>query len=251
MNFMVRPSKSFLFDLLESKLCRLSGEVGLDAACDNMKNRRMFKTKKYIGLDINLETLIKVSSKSTVLQSQQLYSVHADMANLNGLTKNSCDVVVSTNTIYQIPKNLQANVILNLCEMVNSRGTFICELSLNDQFDELLAIIKKYFVKMQIYYYKNWLSQKYEKIFERDGYLGSHPIASKKFFRFLAWLISRGEFLTYRNRRGKKHAVIIATARHEAKDEVFSLSGVPIVAGNIYSLFEYQRNINDNDDKKN
>jgi len=53
MNFMVRPSKSFLFDVLEKELKTITCGIGLDAASAHFKNRRMFKTDQYYGLDID------------------------------------------------------------------------------------------------------------------------------------------------------------------------------------------------------
>ena len=53
MNFMVRPSKSFLFDRLEKELGKTKTGVGLDAGSATFKNRPMFKTGTYIGLDID------------------------------------------------------------------------------------------------------------------------------------------------------------------------------------------------------
>ena len=54
-----RPSKSFLYDLLESKLRTIRGQVGLDAASAHFKNRTFFKTRQYYGLDIDLAGLRK------------------------------------------------------------------------------------------------------------------------------------------------------------------------------------------------
>jgi hypothetical protein len=50
--FSTRPHKQFLWFLLkrDSKLS-LGKEIGLDAGCANMKNKRFFQTTRYIGLD--------------------------------------------------------------------------------------------------------------------------------------------------------------------------------------------------------
>jgi hypothetical protein len=46
-----RPGKQLLYMWLARDMRQLSGDVGLDAGCGDMANRRYFRTKRYIGVD--------------------------------------------------------------------------------------------------------------------------------------------------------------------------------------------------------
>src|SRR3989338_6326754 len=94
MNFMVRPSKSFLFDMLERQLRNTAGDIGVDAGAADLKNRKMFKTQKYFGLDIDLDGLRKGVQKHS---DGATFGILADLTKLDALPDNSVDVVVTTN----------------------------------------------------------------------------------------------------------------------------------------------------------
>src|SRR3989344_1329674 len=194
MNFMVRPSKSFLFDVLEKRLSLLDGEVGLDAASADFKNRRMFKTKKYFGLDINLVSLKEGLAKYQT--DEVTFGLCGNLVNLAALPVDSVDVIVSTNTLYRLSADQRMVAINNLIKLTAPNGYFFCELSIDPSLAQIIGLFKSNFKNVRIIYYKNIFSLAYEKIFEKDGYLGSHPIAGRKPFRLLAWLISRVEFVT-------------------------------------------------------
>lgn len=49
----IRPSKRELFRMLAPDLRNLKGEVGIDASRGDKKNRRYFKTDRYLGDDRN------------------------------------------------------------------------------------------------------------------------------------------------------------------------------------------------------
>ncbi|MFH1890115.1 MAG: class I SAM-dependent methyltransferase [Candidatus Kuenenbacteria bacterium] len=194
MNFMVRPSKSFLFDYLESRLKKIKGKVGLDAGSANFKNRRMFKTKKYFGLDINLDSLKNGIKKYN--DYPNTYGIHADLSDLAQLPSNSVDIVVSTNTLYALPEEQKIRAVKHLCRLTAPTGQLICEFTISRDLNKIKNMLNESFKEVKIIYYKNIFSQAYEWIFERHGYLGSHPIAGLRPFRLLAWLISRLEFIT-------------------------------------------------------
>lgn len=52
-----RPAKQLLYMWLARDMRHLSGDVGLDAACGDMANRRYFRTNRYIGVDADAERL--------------------------------------------------------------------------------------------------------------------------------------------------------------------------------------------------
>ena len=52
-----RPAKQLLYMWLARDMRDLSGEVGLDAGCGDMSNRRYFRTDRYIGVDADAARL--------------------------------------------------------------------------------------------------------------------------------------------------------------------------------------------------
>jgi len=235
MNFMVRPSKSFLFDELERRLSKIKKGVGLDAACAGFKNRKMFKTEKYIGLDINLDALRQGVYNLPVAAGA--YGLWADLTNLAKLPSNSFAVVVSTNTLYGLPAEKRRAAMEGLCRLVAPDGSFFCDSENDSELAESLKVLKKNFSQLKIIYFKNIISQAYEKLFEKQGDLGWHKIAGLKPFRLLAWLISRLEYLTGNFQFLNKQVFIICQNKIGAAEKnVLDLNRLPLVEKNIYSL---------------
>jgi len=153
------------------------------------------------------------------------------------LPENSVDVLVSTNTLYSLVLENRIRAITGLCRLAAPNGWFFCELSLDNEFQPALILIKKYFKKIKVIYYKNIFSRFYEGIFEKNGYLGSHPIAGLKIFRLLAWLISRLEYLTNRFPNLNKEVIIIAQEKNnQTKKNDFNLDNLPLIDQKIYQL---------------
>ncbi|MDP3741146.1 MAG: methyltransferase domain-containing protein [bacterium] len=237
MNLMVRPSKSFLYDLLQAELFKLQGEVGLDAASANFKNRRMFKTNRYYGLDIRLD-LLQIGLQK--YQDENTFGIHADLVSLHKIPENSVDALVSTNTLHQIPFEKRKAAIEELCRICSPTGTFICELTLDASFDGTMSIINEKFSNITVQYYSNPISRFYEGMFEKEGYLGTHPIAGTRPFRALAWLISRLEFLTCKIRGINRHAFVIAgKKRGSPSAQKFNLSSLPIIEERIFEMMKH------------
>jgi len=229
---MVRPSKSFLFDVLEKKLSRLPGEIGLDAASAHFKNRKMFKTDSYYGLDIDLEALKKGISRNIFPNTFALY---ADLTKLDLLPENSADVIVSTNTLYMLTCQDRLKAINNLGRL--TYNSFLLELPIDECLSKAIELLYKYFDQVKVIYYKNIFCRFYEKIFEKNGFLGSHPIAGLKPFRLLAWLISRLEFLTCFTSFGNESAFIACSHKRDVKrKEKFDLSKLSLIDNRIYKL---------------
>lgn len=231
---MVRPSKSFLFDYLESKLKKFRSGVGIDAGSANFKNRRFFKTDKYFGLDIDEQALKNGLEK---YPNDNTNAILADLAHLEKLPSNSVDLIVSSNTLYALSVDLRLKAIENLALILAPNGQLFCELVLDKDFPKALKIIKSRFNHVKVVYYKNIFSRAYEGIFEKDGYLGSHPIAGLKPFRLLAWIVSRLEYLTLKFSFLNKHVIIIA---HDKKEKVqknqFDLSHTNLKTDRLFNI---------------
>ena len=236
MNFMVRPSKCFLFDYLEKTLKPYNQGMALDAGCANFKNRKFFKTDKYIGLDIDLEA-IRAGIKKFLDNSS--FGLLGDLSNLAVIPDNSFEAVVSTNTLYVLPWVLRFNAIKNLCRITSTNGIIFLDLEFDSQSAQVIDLFKSNFQEVKVIYYKNIFSNFYEKIFERQGFLGDHPLAGKKSFRILAWLISRLEFLTCRFSLLNKHLILIGTKKiGEAWNNQFEISALPLMEPRIYYLMK-------------
>lgn len=231
---MVRPSKSFLYDFLESQLKFVVTGVGLDASSANFKNRRFFKTALYVGLDINQEALLEGIRRSKDANS---YGLLADLNDLDKLPTGSCQAVVSTNTLYILSKQERIIAVRNLCRVLSPEGLLILEMPNDETLDDCLVEAKKYIADPLVLFYKNPLSRLYENIFEKDGYLGNHPIAGQKIFRIFAWLLSRLEFTTFKFRGINRFAIIVSKGKKKNPiTNGFSMGLFKNQGNNLYSL---------------
>jgi SAM-dependent methyltransferase len=234
MNFLVRPSKSFLFDILEKELKSADFGVGLDAAAAGMKNRHMFKTDMYVGLDINQAQLEAGLKK---YRDAETIGLCGDITNLNGIPSNSIDVVASTNTLYVLPAKKRILAIKELSRITAPQGTFICEVFLTDNFNEELKLLESNFKYIKKMYYKNIVSYTYEHFFERNGNLGFHSIASLLPFRIFSWLLSRLEYLTCLFRPLNRHALLICRDKKtDSQKQKFDFKNLHKISDRLYSL---------------
>lgn len=117
-----RPSKQLLFLMLSKDMkSSQSYNIGLDLACGKMYNRGMFKTKKYIGIDID-EERIRKGLRKFPSATGLVYPLEDLPSTLEG------DFVVCVQTIginnYFDVKNTM-NVINKIVESVNQNGVLI------------------------------------------------------------------------------------------------------------------------------
>lgn len=235
MNFCLRPSKTIQFDILEKELGTLKGETGIDAAAESMKNRKMFNTKNYFGIDINLPLLKKGVETHDPANT---FGILADLAKLDKLPEGSADVIVSTNTLYILKGENRKAAIAHLCRLTAPHGTLICDSAIGKDLDGILTVANKNFRNVKIIYFDNIFSRAYEKIFEKDGYLGSHPVAGSKPFLLLSWLISRLEYITRFFKGLNNYSVIICKEKHSKNQQPFTVAALPLIDKNIYTLLD-------------
>jgi len=236
MNFLVRPSKCFLFDALEKKLNKIDRGIGLDAASAGFKNRWMFKTDIYYGLDISLPA-IKEGIKNYNLENT--FGVLADLEKLNKLPENSVDLVVSTNTLYHLPSEKRLKAINHLSRITAPDGLFFCDLIYDHDFQKAYEAISGYFKDIEIIYYRNMLSGFYEKVFIKNGSFAIKSIVGSKVIRLTAWLISRLEYFTCRLGFLNKQALLICkNKKNNPIKNKFDLSGFPKLGDKIINLYE-------------
>jgi|SRR3989344_917176 len=232
MHLLTRPSKSFLFDYLKNLLANEKGDVGIDAAAERIRNRHMFKTKSYYGIDQNKEALMRGLKSNP---GDSVYAIEADMTNLEKIPEGSADVVLSSNTLYQIPVPLREKAVQELCRITTPHGVCILEFTKDQDFPEMLSIVRAHFSDIKLVYFKNPVSRMYEK------YAYSNPPHERKLFatlplRCVAWLISRLEYLTKSKDILNTHVLVIARAKiGNSKKNTFTLAPFRKLGERIYS----------------
>lgn len=232
MNITGRPSKNALFDAVEKALRPLDGFVGIDAASASFKNRKMFRTDAYYGIDIDLDAL-KAGLEE---QEKNRYGIHADLARLDALPQNSVDVIVSTYTLYHMSPQNRLAALSHFCRITAPTGHLIFELPLTDDFDRAVTLVQEQFTCVDVLYFKNAFSRWYVSFFEReDG--GVHPCLFKLPFRMIAWAIGKCEWFTRRYRSWNMHGLVFCSQKKEQGErQFFDISHVPLVQDRLYSL---------------
>ncbi|MFA6551941.1 MAG: methyltransferase domain-containing protein [Candidatus Paceibacterota bacterium] len=232
-----RPSKNFFFPLLKKELAKTGDGIGVDVGSAGMKNRGMFLTDIYIGIDINQELLQKGLEKEN---SANTFGLVADITKLNSLPSNFADVVASSNTLYCLPEEKIPEAIKSLSRITRNGGSLLYQIlkGKDTQFEKTIQELAKQFQTVKVIYYKNFINNLYEKFFERDGNLGSHPLAGSKPFLFLSYLLSRLEYLTCKMPLLNKEVFIICRNKVENNKtaEHFDITKFNEVSNRLYRL---------------
>lgn len=124
------PSKFFLLRKLKACLDLSSGmSVGVDVACADFKYRDMFKTQRYVGIDLDRDNL----TKGLALRARP--DDVGILANLLHLEKVPpfADVLVSTHTIASLPADQQVYAVHVLAGAVLPNGTLFVNIPTTDQ----------------------------------------------------------------------------------------------------------------------
>ena len=188
------PSKKYLFKELKKFLYKNKNkEIGIDLASENFKNSIYFKTKKYLGVDKNINE-IKLGLKS--YKSKKNYGIYWDFTKKNLLGENFADVIVSTNSLSHIDSNKKKiKAVKNFIEMAKYNGEMFIQTELYDSSTKkIIEIINENCEQVSIKYYHNIFSQLYILIWK-------DKISKNKFVEFLNtikfnYLISLTEYLT-------------------------------------------------------
>jgi SAM-dependent methyltransferase len=230
----IRPSKIFLFEVLRKSIQAHPSAINIDAGAAGLKNRWMFTTGSYYGLDLDLQRLRNgiASEKAT----SNTFAIHADISHLEALPIGSAGCVVSTNTLYCLSIEDRLRALRQLCDLTTPNGVLLIELSNDEAFIQEEQILTQAFDSVDFFYFKNILSQWYESFFEQNGHLGSHPIAEKKPFKLIAWLISRIEYLTRCSPKRNKHVLLRCTKKRDQTAHSFDTSRLPLLEDRIYTL---------------
>ncbi|MBU0660577.1 class I SAM-dependent methyltransferase [Patescibacteria group bacterium] len=236
MIFTARPSKNFVFNLLEHRLSKITSGIALDAGSSGDKNRRLFKTDIYCGIDIELSKLKQVAQKTK--DDKNIFYLWADLSYLAILPSASVDVVVSTNTLYCLPSKARKKAVKQLCRITAPEGQFFCEMVMDADFDIYKKIFHTYFELVDIFYYRNRLSRIYEKIMGDTGSTRYRVFATSFPFRLLAGVLSVFEYFTASYIHKEKYVFILCKKRKNIiKKKLFDISQLPLIESNIYSAY--------------
>ena len=161
----ISPSKKYLFRVLKNFLLNHKNKsIGLDLASENFKNSIYFKTKKYIGVDINIKEILFGLQH---FKNKKRYGIHWDFTKKNILGENFADVVVSTNTLSHIksPKK-KIDALNNFIRFTSSDGAIFLQTEIEKKVtNEIIKKINSNFKKVKIKYYNNLLTKIYLSLF--------------------------------------------------------------------------------------
>ena len=214
----ISPSKKYLFRILKSFLNQYKkSNIGIDLASENFKNSRYFKTKKYIGVDINLNEILYGLKHFTHISS---YGILWDITKKNRLGNNFADVVVSTNTLCHIKSSKdKIKAVKNFIEFTSSKGGIFVQAEADDRVThKIIELFYKNFQTVKIRYYHNFFSRLFLAIF--SGQLTENKLAilfNKIKFNYI---ISLTENLTSNFRFFNKRVIIIGERKNKSKKKV-------------------------------
>ena len=144
----VNSNKTLLFLWLKKDLSKIYGEIGIDLAGGSMLNKKFFKTKKYICVDLNQEKLDKglLLNKDAIAINSKIEDY---MKNVNQKKPNLivCVQTMGINTKFNHEKTLE--VIKMMFKFLDNRGCLIFNLGNNVNLksieDELKIFLKDKF----------------------------------------------------------------------------------------------------------
>jgi SAM-dependent methyltransferase len=157
----LRPSKTALFQKLETDLNTVEqacpNGLGVDAASANFKNKKLFGSLKYVGVDIDEDALRRGRQ-----QFPESYGLLIDLGQAE-LPIQLADVVVSTNTIEALPLGkARAHFLEQIIRTTKTGGTLLLSIHAKDLSESLYHLVQSSFQHIEISYYRGLLSRIYE-----------------------------------------------------------------------------------------
>ena len=208
------PSKFFLLRKLRACLDLSSGmSVGADVACADFKYRDMFKTQRYVGIDLDRDNL----TKGLALRARpEDVGILANLLHLEQIPP-FADVLVSTHTIASLPSDMHAHAIRVLAGAVLPNGTLFVNIPTADHGPSLESELRNSFGEVSLLVYGNPFFMKIENFFAyRTGSKNPLALAAIGFASVICYSLSfveefrifrfRGRYTLFycRNRRGRE-----------------------------------------------
>lgn len=217
MRISIRPAKTALFRYLRKTLKSVNGDVCVDAACGNMKNRDLFRTERYFGLDIREDVI-----RAGLEKYETGYGIIGDIGDIN-VPDGSVDYLVSTNTLFWFDKEKLVGIVGRMSEWVNQKGTMFIEVRNDEMLDEVLNSLSCKFKDVRVLYYRNILSQLFDRVVERKGSFSRLKCSKSKVCLIFSLLISFLEPLTNRFRKLNACAIIKCRGKFVLSEETVFL----------------------------
>lgn len=128
------PSKFFLLRRLLKCLDDSAGmSIGLDVACADFKYRDLFKTDRYVGIDLDAANL----QRGIVLRARQDdVGILGNLLHLERVPK-VADLVVSTHTLASLPDQMREQGVRVLADAVLPNGTLFLNMPTASDTEEL------------------------------------------------------------------------------------------------------------------
>lgn len=161
----ISPSKKYLFRVLKNfLLTHKNKSIGIDLASENFKNSIYFKTKKYVGVDINIKEILFGLKH---FKNRKRYGIHWDFTKKNILGENFADIVVSTNTLSHIKSSKKKiDALDNFIQFTSSDGVIFLQTEIEKNVtDKIIKKINLNFTNVKIKYYNNLLTKIYLSLF--------------------------------------------------------------------------------------
>lgn len=167
------PSKFFLLRKLKACLDLSSGmSVGVDVACADFKYRDMFRTRRYVGIDLDRDNL----NRGLALRARPAdVGILANLLHLERIPP-FADVLVSTHTIASLPADQQVRAVHVLAGAVVPNGTLFVNIPTTDQGVAMENELRNLFGEVRRTVYGNPVFMKIENFFAyRTG--SKNPLA--------------------------------------------------------------------------
>lgn len=235
MRFNPRPAKVFFYNKLEKELKKRIGGIGIDVASAGIKFSSMFHTDDYYGFDIDINSLKNAFENNVDIKKKGIWG---DMkVDVKKLPSCSIDLVVSTNTLYIFSPEERLSIIKDLIEVVAPSGDFLIEMKKDKNVEKIYNILKNNFVSIKKIYYKNMLSNFYERLLDKTGNIRRNKYALSKSCLLLSWLLSWFEYLTSHFSFLNKHIFFVCNKKQtNCTRRDFDLSQFPIIGKSIFDL---------------
>lgn len=182
-----KPAKRHLYRWLDEDMAKITGEIGVDASCEEMKHFHLFKVRQYVGIDID-----RANIEQGLRNHPAAIGLLCDLTKLK-LQESSADICVSTHTLDWFEEKTKADVIAMLHGAVKDNGNFIFNVTKNPHVCRLVKDLAKPAENIRIRHYQNYLSHAYEQ-FVFPAVKGNKPLALV--FGPLALLLFWLEYLT-------------------------------------------------------
>lgn len=156
------PSKFFLLRKLLACLRQSDGmEIGIDVACADFKYRDLFRTARYVGIDLDRDNLEKG------LRRHARPGDLGVLANLLELERTPAvaNLLVSTHTIASLPAGDRGRALCILADAIKPKGSLFLNLPAESDNDDLEQAMHQRFAQVRRVCYGNRLFMWIENFF--------------------------------------------------------------------------------------